>query len=158
MLISRFFKEEFMRSRTFRLACLVASFAVALPVFAQFGHPLKGAWSGEWWLTKGQENRILLEFTWDGKELKGTLNPGANGAPLQKLTVQPPSDPFAAGAVAKAGEPWSVRFEVDTKDASGKAVHCVVDGKMDNLGAYARRLYGTWSVGNQKGEFKTTLN
>src|SRR5436309_9832783 len=147
-----------MRSRTFRVACLLACLTMALPVFAQFGHPLKGAWSGEWWLKKGEENRILLEFTWDGKELKGTLNPGPNAAPLQKLTVQPPSDPFIQGAVSKAGDPWTVRFELDVKDQSGKSVHYVVDGKMDNLGAYARRLYGTWTVGNQKGEFKATLN
>jgi len=147
-----------MRSRIFRLACLVACLAMALPLFAQFGHPLKGAWSGEWWLKKGEENRILLEFTWDGKELKGMLNPGPNAAPLQKLTVQYPSDPFAKGAVSKAADPWTVRFEVDVKDQSGKTVHCVVDGKLDNLGAYQRRLYGAWTVGNQKGEFKTTLN
>src|SRR5439155_19391036 len=102
-----------MQSPVRRLICLVAILAIAMPVLAQFGHPLKGAWSGEWWLKKGAENRILLEFTWDGKELKGTLNPGPNAAPMQKLNVQPPSDPFTPGAVAKAGDPWTVRFEVD---------------------------------------------
>src|SRR6266404_5905856 len=102
-----------MLSRIVRLGSFLACLAIALPVLAQFGHPLKGSWSGEWWLKKGDENRILLDFSWDGKELKGTLNPGPNAAPLQKLTVQPPSDPFAAGAVSKAADPWTVRFEVD---------------------------------------------
>src|SRR5262245_8233815 len=105
-----------MLSRFFPLTCLAACLAMALPLLAQFGHPLKGSWSGEWWLKKGDENRLLLEFTWDGKELKGTLNPGPNASPLQKLTVQYPSDPFTAGAVAKAANPWVVRFEADVKD------------------------------------------
>jgi hypothetical protein len=147
-----------MHSKIFRPVCLLALAALALPAFAQFGHPLKGAWSGEWWLKKGEENRILLEFTWDGKELKGTLNPGPNATPLQKLTVNFPSDPLAPGAVAKAGDPWTVHFEADVKDQAGKTTHYIADGKLDNLGAYNRRLYGTWTVGTQKGEFKTTLN
>ena len=144
--------------RKLRAICLVAMLAVALPALAQFGHPLKGTWSGEWWITKGNENRVLLEFTWDGKELKGVLNPGPNAAPMQKLTLQTPSDPFGAGAVSKAGDPWPLHFEADVKDQSGKVVHHVVDGKLQNIGAYRKFITGTWMAGNQKGEFKVTLN
>src|SRR5215475_6723170 len=113
--------------RMLRVSCLVEAFAIAIPALAQFGHPLKGTWSGEWWVTKGQENRVLLEFTWDGKELKGILNPGPNAAPMQKLTLQFPSDPLTAGAVSKAGDPWPLHFEADVKDQTGKMVHQVVD-------------------------------
>src|SRR5262245_7079366 len=123
-----------MRPKTLRLICLVTLLALAAPLLAQFGHPLKGTWSGEWWIRKGQENRVLLEFTWDGKEIKGTLNPGPNAAPLQNITVQYPSDPLAPGAVAKAQDPWLVHFEADVKDQAGKSVRYVVDAKMDNLG------------------------
>jgi hypothetical protein len=116
------------------------------------GHPLKGSWSGDWWLKKGDENRVLLDFDWDGKTLKGTLNPGTDNVPLQKLTLDPPS------GVANAMDPWLLHFEADMKDASGKMMHYVVDGKIQNLGSYNRSMTGTWAVGTQKGEFKVTRN
>ena len=44
-----------MRARQFRfitlLAC-IATASMAAPVFAQFGHPLKGTWIGEWGRTR----------------------------------------------------------------------------------------------------------
>ena len=142
-----------MKSKILYSVCILAIFAVAIPVFAQMGHPLKGSWSGDWWLKKGDENRVLLDFDWDGKTLKGTLNPGTDNVALQKLTLDPP-----AGGVAKAMDPWLLHFEADVKDASGKMVHYVVDGKMQNLGSYNRSMTGTWAVGTQKGEFKVTRN
>ena len=51
-----------MTSRYFKFICLIAIVAITLPALAQFGHPLKGSWSGEWSLNKGDENRILLDF------------------------------------------------------------------------------------------------
>jgi len=44
------------------------------------------------------------------------------------------------------------------KDSSGKMVHNVVDGKLQNIGAYNKFITGTWTAGNQKGEFKVTRN
>ena len=79
-----------MQSRLSRIMSAIAILALAAPVFAQMGHPLKGSWSGEWWLKKGEENRVLLEFDWDGKNLKGMLNPGTDNAAVQKLTLQSP--------------------------------------------------------------------
>ena len=46
---------------------------------AQFGHPLKGQWSGEWG-PKDKPNRLLLDLDWDGKEITGVINPGPNAA------------------------------------------------------------------------------
>src|SRR5687767_5686233 len=54
----------------------VVALLVAGPAFAQFGHPLKGTWSGEWGPTKEKQTRVLLEFHWDGKEITGRINPG----------------------------------------------------------------------------------
>jgi hypothetical protein len=142
-----------MQSRILRAICFLALFAMVVPAFAQFGHPLKGSWSGEWWLKKGDENRLLLDFNWDGKTLTGMLNPGTDDAKMQKLTLDPPS-----GGVAKAMDPWLLHFETDVKDSSGKMVHYVVDGKLQNIGAYNKSLVGTWAVGNQKGEFKAVRN
>ena len=141
-----------MKSKILYAVSLLAVLAVAIPVFAQMGHPLKGSWSGDWWLKKGDENRVLLDFDWDGKTLKGMLNPGTDNVALQKITLDPPS------GVAKAMDPWLLHFEADAKDAAGKPVHYVVDGKIQNLGSYNRSMTGTWAVGTQKGEFKVTRN
>lgn len=127
-----------------RLAALIAVLAVALPVSAQFGHPLKGSWSGDWGPTKENRTRILLELNWDGKAITGTINPGPNGVPLQKATFDPST--------------WRVQFEAERKDASGKTVRYVVDGKLENIGAYQRFITGTWTEGDKKGDFKIVRN
>jgi peptidoglycan hydrolase-like protein with peptidoglycan-binding domain len=288
-----------MQGRTIRLVCAVAFMAIAIPVFAQYGHPLKGSWSGDWWLVKGQNNHILLDFNfvangYGNTTLTGTYNPGPDQAPMQKLTLTPPdvisagkaaiaareaaqakqaaeataaapaappavataapkdsgpimhlgssgpsvaalqkklgeqgfatgetdgtfgkgtdaavkafqksknlnpdgvvgsatsaalgveasketsnprgATPANAGAatagrgaapaskdnVAIASDPWLLHFEVDTKDDAGKAVHYIVDGKMENLGAaYTRVITGTWKVGSKVGNFKVVRN
>ena len=102
-----------MQSKVLRMVCLLAVFAMVIPALAQMGYPLKGSWSGDWWLKKGEENHILLDFDWDGRFLKGMLNPGTDNATLQKLTLEPP-----ANNVAKAMDPWLLHFEADVKDSS----------------------------------------
>ncbi len=51
-----------------------------------------------------------------------------------------------------------VHFEGDGKDKSGANVHYVIDGKVENLGAFARFITGTWTQGSAKGHFKVTRN
>jgi hypothetical protein len=137
------------------------SLVIAIPALAQFGHPLKGTWSGEWRENASTEHRILLEFNWEGKygvnadggTLSGTLNPGPNAAPMKNLKLTPPS-----GGVANADAPWELHFEADMKDESGSTVKVVVDGFMENIGAYKRFITGTFQQGNKKGPFKVTSN
>lgn len=119
--------------RVFRFAFLVL--LVASSAVAQFGHPLKGSWSGEWGAGR---THVVLDINWDGKVLTTNLNPGANAVPL-KTTLDPST--------------WSVHFEGDGKDG-----HIVADGKIENLGAYQRFITGTWSEGSKKGNFKLTRN
>jgi hypothetical protein len=128
----------------FRSMTLLACLAVAATAAAQFGHPLKGSWSGDWGPNKNDRTRVLIEIKWDGKELTGTLNPGANATPLQKLTLNP--------------ETWAIHFEADGKNNAGAAVRYVVDGKLENIGAYQRFITGTWMQGSTKGDFKITMN
>jgi hypothetical protein len=142
-----------MQSKMLHVICLLGCLLLVAPVFAQMGHPLKGSWSGDWWLKKGEENHVLLDFDWDGKTLKGMLNPGTDNVTMQKLTLEPP-----AGGVAKAMDPWSLHFEADVKDTSGRTVHYVVDGKLQNIGAYRKFITGTWMAGTQRGEFKVVRN
>ena len=139
--------------RTCRLVCLLACFSIAIPALAQNGFPLKGSWSGDWWLKVGQENHILLDFDWDGKTLKGVLNPGTEDVVLQNLSLEPP-----AGGVQRAMDPWVLHFEADVKDTSDRVIHHVVDGKLQNIGAYRKFVTGTWMAGNEKGEFKIVRN
>src|SRR5215216_417547 len=121
-----------MLSKTVRVVALVALLA-ALPAmaFAQFGHPLKGQWSGEWG-PKNNPNRLLLDLQWDGKDLTGRINPGEpSEAAVKKVTID----------YSKV-DSWKVK----------------VDGTLENLGAYAKLFHGTWMQGNQKGDFTVTRN
>src|SRR5262245_15157781 len=148
----RFSRSNPMQSKTAGV-CLMLGLILVVPAFAQMGYPLKGSWSGDWWLKKGEENHILLDFDWDGKTLKGVLNPGMYNVALQKLSLEPP-----AGGVQGARDPWNLHFEADVMDASGRTIHYVVDGKLQNIGAYRKFVTGTWMAGDQKGEFRIVRN
>jgi hypothetical protein len=131
--------------RFLMLAALLATLPVAAS--AQFGHPLKGQWSGEWG-PKDAPNRILMDLTWDGKQVGGAINPGSDtAATVRKVTID----------FSKV-DSWAVQLEAEGKDASGKPVQIRVDGTLENLGAYYRVFHGTWTQGGQKGPFTATRN
>lgn len=137
-----------MRSKTLRAVALVA-LVLALPAmaFAQFGHPLKGQWSGEWG-PKASPNRLLLDLQWDGKDITGRINPGTDTeAVVKKVTID-----------YSAVTSWKVQMEAEGKDAAGKVVPIKVDGTLENLGAYYKVFHGTWMQGTQKGDFTVTRN
>jgi hypothetical protein len=118
--------------------------AVAATASAQFGHPLKGSWSGDWGPSTGNRTHVLLDIGWDGKSLNVVVNPGANAVALPKTSID--------------FNTWSVHFEGDGKDKAGATVHYVIDGKLENLGAAQRFITGTWTQGATKGDFKLTRN
>ena len=124
----------------FTLACL----ASAATASAQFGHPLKGSWSGDWGSGSGNRQHVVLNLNWDGKVISGAINPGPNAVTLTTATLDPAT--------------WTVHFVGDGKDASGAPVHIVIDGKVENLGAFQRFITGMWTQGSQKGTFKVTRN
>jgi hypothetical protein len=134
-------------ARYARIAVALAGL-VALPAVAgaQFGHPLKGQWSGER-TVKSEQQRLLLNLDWDGKEITGVVNPGPNAATVKSVT-------FDYSNVSA----WGVKMAIEGKDASGKPVTIAVDGKLENIGAYRRLFHGTWTEGGQKGEFTLTRN
>ena len=137
-----------MTARTFRTLTVLALLAVVpAAAVAQFGHPLKGQWSGEWG-AKASPNRLLLDIDWNGKEVTGRINPGMDSeGTFKKVTID-----------YSNVDAWKVQIEGEAKDASGRVVPVRVDGTLENLGAYFRIFRGTWTQGGQKGEFFVTRN
>ncbi len=130
-------------SRLFRVLTVLVVLASAATASAQFGHPLKGSWSGDWGTGSTNRTHVVLDINWDGKVITSTLNPGANAVAL-KTTLDPST--------------WTVHFEGDGRNAAGATEHYVIDGKIENLGSFQRFITGTWNQGSQKGTFKVTRN
>ena len=54
---------------------------------------------------------------------------------------------------------WTVRFEYDLKDKSGKLVPFIVEGKLQNPSSRKNRMVvGTFTHGTVKGDFKITMD
>lgn len=120
-----------------KIALLLLTAAAA---FAQEGHPLVGSWHGSWGTAKQTDATFVLK--WDGKEISGMINPGLDVIRITKASLDAPT--------------WTVHLEGDTKDASGKAVHVVVEGKIENVTNVHRRIVGTWTQGNTKTPLRMT--
>ncbi len=133
-----------MRARLFRLVGVLAVLGFAVSAAAQYGHPLKGSWSGDWGVSEDDRTRLLLEFDWDGTEITGTINPGPNAVPIAEATLDPST--------------WTVHLEAEGRDASGNAVPYVVDGELQNLGSSHRVISGTWTQGGVTGDFTIKRN
>ena len=131
-------------ARLFRFASVLVVLGVAAAAFAQFGHPLKGSWSGDWGTNNSNRQHVVLNLNWDGKAISGVINPGANAVTLTTATLDPST--------------WMVHFVGDGKDKNGATVHYVIDGKVENIGAFQRFITGTWTQGSEKGTFKITRN
>ena len=131
------------RFRTFLFTIAMVMISAALPL-AQYGHPLKGTWSGDWGPNDKVRHRVLLELNWDGKAITGTINPGPNAVRLQKASVDPSN--------------WTVRFEAEGRTPAGNTMSYLIEGQIENLGAYRRVLSGTWYQGSERGDFRLTRN
>ena len=116
--------------------------ALAFACLAQQGHPLTGTWSGDWGPTATQRNPITMVMNWDGKSVTGLINPGPDGIPIKSVFVDVSN--------------WTVRIEAEGKDASGKPLPIMAEGKLEDLGSYHRTITGTWEQGAVKGTFKIT--
>jgi hypothetical protein len=119
----------------FRSLIVAAFVLTASSALAQYGHPLKGSWSGDWGPNKDQRTRVLLQMQWDGKAITGAINPGPNALPLTAASLDP--------------ETWQVRLE---------AKGVVIDGKLENIGSAHRALSGTWTQAGRKGDFRLVRN
>ncbi len=121
---------------------MIVLLTAGMRVFAQEGHPVVGSWHGSWGRDAASQQNLTVVMDWDGKVITGIVNPGFDQMPLQNAKLNPAN--------------WTVHFEIDRKDRSGKPVHCAVDGKIDKLGSDRRTLTGMWTCGAEKGDFKLT--
>jgi hypothetical protein len=112
-------------------SCALVLLLAALQAAAD---PLSGTWIGKWGPTPTHRNAVTLELKWDGKTLKGTINPGPNAARLQKTSFD-----SATGAVHLESDVTSM----------GKTIHYVIEGRVDK-----NTLIGSWNHDNKKGDFK----
>src|SRR5687768_4256279 len=117
-------------------------FLAGTPAVAQEGHPLVGSWHGDRGPSAKSRTDVTLIMDWDGTQVTGLVNPGFEHMALQNAKLNP--------------KDWTVHFEVDAKDAAGRTVRCMVDGKIDKLGSDMRTLTGTWTCGSVKHDFKLT--
>jgi hypothetical protein len=120
--------------------------ALAVTTSAQEGHPLVGSWHGDWGTGAGRQDlTVIIDYTPDGADVSGIANPGYDHAALQNIqvTIPKPTD-------------WTVRFEVELKDKSGKATRYIAEGKLDKIGSDRRTLIGSWNAGATKGDFTLT--
>jgi hypothetical protein len=111
---------------------------------AQEGHPLVGTWRGEWGPNAKQRHDLTFVLEYDGKAVTGQINPGFESMKLQTVALDPAT--------------WTVRFQTETKDASGKVVPVVIQAKFEDITNRHRSLVGTWTQGSTKGDFKITLD
>ena len=117
---------------------------VAAAAPAQYGHPLKGSWSGDWGPDEDDRTRLLLVFDWDGEAITGTINPGPNPVPIATASLDAAT--------------WTLRFEAVDEDADGSPVRYVVEGELQNIGSYNRLLTGSWTQGEVSGDFTLMRN
>ena len=129
-----------MLRRLSRRSIVMLALALALPLAAQEGHPLKGSWIGVWESNALLGNDILLVMNWDGKAVTGIINPGTDDIKIENATLDP------------AG--WKVHIEATAKDKQGAAVKYVIDGTIDKLEMSNRAIIGTWSSPRGKGKFE----
>ena len=127
-------------------AFLAAAFCLGLSGVAapQQGHPLDGAWYGDWGPSPDHRNAVVLVIEYDGENLSGQLNPGPDAVPLDVVTMDPAD--------------WTVHIEADVRTPSGEIERYIVDGRLENLGLPNRSLTGTWTHGTAAGDFSVTRN
>ena len=134
-----------MSARLLPLCCLLSCVLLAAPTPAQEGHPAKGTWVGYWGPTAAQ-NRVVIVMDYDGKNLTGAVNPGANAVPIKLARLDITPGKPAAKPGDPPGEPaFKIHIEADAKDAKGNSTTIVADGTMQEVGLPGRSIVGTWT-------------
>ena len=131
-----------MRKRAIHIGCVLVCLMIASKGFAQEGHPLTGAWTGEWGPSLTERNHIALVMEWDGENIGGFVLVGIDSIPIQTVALDVTD--------------WTVRFEANGENSSGNAVEIAAEGQLDDIGSAHRTITGTWRQGTTEGDFMLT--
>ncbi|MDR0781254.1 MAG: hypothetical protein LBF16_11260 [Pseudomonadales bacterium] len=123
-----------------RLLTFLVAIGFSAVLMAQTGHPAKGSWSGYLSPASGDQVRTRLLINAHNGDLSGDVNPGRNQVTFSSAQL----DADKWGLTIKAPMPQG---------------ELVLTGTLSNLGSWTNRKYiGTYTLGNQKGNFEFTLN
>jgi hypothetical protein len=160
-----------MRVYFVRLAILLTVvLSLTVPTVAQEGHPLTGTWYGTYGPNAQTRNDLTVVMDWDGRVNTGFVNPGPNRAEIKTIRMDiTPGNPRRAPQEATADRPavteipaklpeFRVHFEFDAPSGAGAANRCTFDGLMDNPVGTNRVVAGTYTCGNQRGDFRIMRN
>ena len=115
------------------------------PALGQQGHPLLGTWSGYWGPSAEDRNRVLLLLDYEGDEISGVINPGPS--------------PVTVTSASLDATTWTVVLEGSREDAEGNTVRYLIEGRIENVTSTTERtISGTWTQGDDRGDFEVTLN
>ncbi len=104
------------------------------PTPAVSADPISGTWSGQWGPSPSRQTQVTVELKWDGKVLKGTVNPGPNAVDL-----------ISGSFSEQTGE---IQMELDGPNSSGEVVRYKIKGKLAGT-----KLSGTFDRGGETGTF-----
>ena len=121
-----------------RLLLTVTICVTAYSAQSQEGYPLDGTWRGTWGPAGSEGNHVVIVMKWNGETVTGRINPGPNSIDF-------------ANAWLEASD-WGVHIEAVTAD--GEAIR--VDGTLEDIGSYNRRVVGTWRQGETTFDFSIT--
>lgn len=128
-----------------QITLYAATLLLALPAFAQVGHPAKGSWLGYWGTGNAERHRMLLLLDWENRELVGTINPGRNAVPVKRAEID--------------YDNWLLTIEADMPLDDGGTAPFVAIGRLENLGSWVNRRYsGTYTHGEESGTFRLVMN
>ena len=112
-----------MRLGTFCTVCFVAMCALVGTGYAQEGHPLTGAWTGEWGPSLIERNHITLVMEWDGEKIGGFILVGLDSVPIESVALNVTD--------------WTVRLEANGENSSGNSVEIAAE---DDNRPFGRRV------------------
>jgi hypothetical protein len=101
------------------------------------GEPPSGKWSGDYGPSPDRRDQITVDLKWDNSNLGGVVHAGTRALPITKASFTPDS-----GAIT---------MEFDAEGNGGQIVHYIVDGKVAG-----NTMSGTWTRGEQRGDFRVT--